>query len=85
MTLQLYLSPNGDRIIGTAETASATALILGIIAETGVPVYEGGTEIDWDSQQTETRNGNTIFICDAGDRWTFDQLLEHDHQSKLTL
>lgn len=85
MTSQVYQSPNGDLIVGTAETLSATALISGINPETGEPTYEGGTEIDWDAQQTTTLNGKTIFVCEVGKRWTFDQLQRADLASEPRL
>ncbi|WP_312470549.1 hypothetical protein [Rhizobium sp.] len=69
-----YISPNGTAIIGTAEKVLATARISDIDAETGLPVYEGGTEVHWDTQETLGRNGHILFVCEDGDEWTFAEL-----------
>lgn len=70
-----YLSPKGDEIEGTLDLIPGVALITGI-AENGEPEYAGETMVIWDNQTTQTRNGKTIFICTAGDEWTFDQLVK---------
>jgi hypothetical protein len=72
-----YLSPNGNVIVGTAETVLATALISDIDPDTGQPIHEGGTEVHWDTQETRERNGQILFVCDEGDEWTFDQLNQY--------
>ncbi|MGO4353794.1 hypothetical protein AB4Z25_17925 [Rhizobium sp. RAF36] len=71
-----YYSPNGSPIVGTAETILATARISDIDPVTGTPVYEGGTEIHWDTQETRHRNGKVLFVCDEGLEWEFDELTQ---------
>lgn len=68
-----FESPNGDAIIGTSETVRCTAIV-NSISEDGIPEYAGETEIDWDSQTTQERNGQILFICESGHEWTFKQL-----------
>lgn len=78
MTLRHYLSPNGDYIIGTSETILAIARISGISTDTEEPEYEGGTEINWNTQETVLREGKVLFVCQGGKEWTFDQLTPAD-------
>ena len=73
--MALYLSPHGDSIVGTSDIVRATALISGI-NDDGSPVYAGQSEIDWDSQATKTRDGCIVYLCEAGEEWTFDQLVK---------
>lgn len=75
MSTQAYYSPNGDLIVGTMERIYATARITGTDAETGMPNYEGGSDIGWDSQVTQIRDGKIVFVCETGEQWTFDQLV----------
>ncbi|MER9176225.1 hypothetical protein NKH72_21855 [Mesorhizobium sp. M0955] len=70
-----YVSPKGHDIVGTYERVYGIAQISEITAE-GEPVYAGGTKIDWDSQETLTRNGKRVFVDEGGDEWTFDQLVK---------
>lgn len=69
-----YLSPNGVPINGTLERLTGRAEISGIDPETGAPEYSGGTEIFYNDQQTVERGGMIVFLDEAGDEWTFDQL-----------
>lgn len=71
----IYISPTGKQIVGTAEKVLATAWISGIDPETQEPEYEGGTKIYWDTQETLERDGKTLFVCEDGEEWTFDQLV----------
>ncbi len=73
--MNTFFSPNGDRILGTSEKLLATALISGVDPETVAPIYEGGTEVHWDTQTTLQRHGKALFICESGNEWTFDQLV----------
>ncbi|RWJ03442.1 hypothetical protein [Mesorhizobium sp.] len=68
-----YVSPKGHDIVGTYERVYGVAQISDI-TDAGEPVYAGGTRLDWDSQETLTRNGTRIFLDEAGGEWTFDQL-----------
>lgn len=70
-----FNSPNGHRIVGTAEIVLATAWICMIDPTTQEPDYEGGTKIHWNTQETLKRNGQVLFVCTEGEEWTFDQLI----------
>lgn len=70
-----YKSPNGDLINGTAEKVLATAGITAI-NDDGTPIYDGETEIHWDTQETEIRDGKILYTCESGHEWTFDQLVK---------
>ncbi|MNF20738.1 hypothetical protein D3C87_686610 [compost metagenome] len=73
--MQNYVSPSGKAIVGTFEKLEAAAIISGINAD-GTPVYEGSTEVYWDTAVTATdEDGNILFIDEEGDTWIFDQLL----------
>jgi len=72
-----YRAPNGQQIIGTAEKVLCTASIDGI-DDDGLPDYAGGSEVHWDTQETQTRDGKILFVCENGDEWTFDQLTKVD-------
>ena len=72
---QQLRAPNGKLIVGTVEILRGTAIIMGV---TGVDAdgkytveYDGYTEVDWDSEQTErTLNGEwRIFEDEDGVRW----------------
>lgn len=69
-----YKSPTGSDIIGTSDTVLATATIQGI-EDDGTPVYAGGSNIHWDSQETRKLNGKILFLDESGCEWTFDQLI----------
>jgi len=71
-----FVSPEGFPIIGTAEVVLATARIAGIDPETQEPLYDGGTEIHWDTQETQHKDGQMLFVCSNGQDWTFDQLTQ---------
>lgn len=70
-----FQSPKGHDIVGTYERVYGIAPISEINDE-GEPVYAGGTRIDWDSQETLTRDGQRIFVDEDGGEWTFDQLVK---------
>lgn len=70
-----YQSPHGSPIVGTSDTVPVTAFIHGISYD-GKPDYQGSSEVYWDDQKTRTRGGKILFIDEAGDEWTFDQLTE---------
>lgn len=78
MPVQSYLSPNGDLIIGTAETISATALVSGINPDTESRFTKVELTSIGISQKTHTKAGHAIFVCEMGAYWTFDQLVSSD-------
>jgi hypothetical protein len=71
---QRYKTPHGELIIGTAEIVPACNRINGINPD-GTPNYDGqGTDLYWDDQVTQSINGMTIYLCESGQRWVFNQL-----------
>ena len=72
-----WRAPNGDAIVGTLEKLIGTALITDI-EDNGTPIFEGETKVDWDSQETVTRNDKIIFVDESGYEWTFDDLTKED-------
>jgi hypothetical protein len=68
---QLY-APNDKLIVGTAETVRAVANTTGW-SECGDPIYQGGSNVDWDSQSTRTLlvlGAETRIVVDEdGDEW----------------
>lgn len=75
-----YLSPTGSPITGTLERLSGRAEISSIDEATGTPEYSGGTDIFWDEQRTVERDGKIIYLDEAGDQWTFDQLVPEEDE-----
>ena len=73
-----FKAPNGSPIIGTLERLSGRAEAEHY-SETGVPEYDGSTEIFYDDQETVTRQiGDTVslvYLAQDGEDYTFDQLL----------
>lgn len=77
-------APTGSEIIGTLERLSGRA---GIVQgsyhrnDTGGIRFdwEGGTEIFWDSVETETIDGARLFLDRDGGQWTEDELILLDH------
>ena len=37
--------------------------------------WSGETEVDWDNQETVSRNGQRIFVDDVGDEWDEDSII----------
>ncbi|WP_457154731.1 hypothetical protein [Mesorhizobium sp. P5_C1] len=68
-----YLSPTGSPITGTLERLSGRANISSI-DENGQPEHSGGTDVFWDDMMTVTRDGKIVYLDEAGEEWTFDQL-----------
>lgn len=67
-----YYSPNGDEITGTLERIYAIAKLSGVrLTSSGdlEPEYCGDTEVLWDTQETETVEGEIIFVCEKGREW----------------
>ena len=73
------ISPEGTRIIGTLERLSGRAEIVpdsfranpqgGFTFE-----YEGTTEVFWDGQETEVRDGERVFLDEEGNEFTENTL-----------
>ncbi|WP_322075530.1 hypothetical protein [Burkholderia cenocepacia] len=67
---QLYTKDN-VRIIGTKEVVNATAIVAGF-DDHGQPIYQGGTDIDWDSQLSlDHDKGGFVLIGDDGEEYSF--------------
>jgi hypothetical protein len=80
--LSTYLSPKGSPIVGTLEIIHGVANCT--IHSDGTRTYDGGTDVDWDSQETVVRDGKVIFVDEDGEEWTFDQLkLEDDEDDGI--
>ena len=76
--MTIWKAPNGLEITATLEKLIGTCGISDISDE-GMPDYDGtGTTVDWDSQETATKDGKLIFLDSAGNEWTFDQLTKHE-------
>lgn len=68
-----WLSPHNAPIIGTYDTVPGTALI-NDISDDGEPEYAGETEMIWDDQTPQLRDGRIIFVDEGDGQWTFDRL-----------
>jgi hypothetical protein len=68
---QLY-SPTDKLIVGTADTVNAVANTTGW-SDCGDPIFQGGSDVDWDSQVTRTLpvdGAETRIVVDEdGDEW----------------
>lgn len=69
-----YYSPTGALIIGTRELLTGVAIINGI-SDDGEPEFEGTTEVEWDSQRTDTdASGGRLFVDENNSVWSFGSL-----------
>jgi hypothetical protein len=78
--IMIATSPTGVAIIGTLEMVPGTALITTDSFEKNAKGeitfdHDGETEIDWDGQETQTKNGKELFVDEDGGIWTEDQLV----------
>ncbi len=64
---QAYVKGTDIRIVGTLESIQGTAIVDGFDAN-GDPVYEGGTDIDWNTQTTERNDKGQIIFVDENDK-----------------
>jgi len=81
--MKTYKAPNGLEIIGTLETLTARAEIVGI-NDNGEPEYSGHTEVFWDEQRTVTKDEKYVFLDYDGNEWTFDQLVPENEVEEAT-
>ena len=72
------VSPEGDEIIGTLEIVEGTSCADVSLSKNGrLKVdYCGETDVDWNSQQTKTDNGERLFVCSRHMVWRESQVLE---------
>jgi hypothetical protein len=68
--MQAY-APNGAKIVGTIDRITAVANIAEGTWTEDEPdcdfEYTGDTDVDWDSQETLTRNGRRLFLDENGE------------------
>ncbi|MCK9540233.1 hypothetical protein [Dokdonella sp.] len=75
-----FVTPNGDRIIGTLETVEARANFedfgsIELHDDGSVELYYDGSDIFYDSMRTqEDRQGRMLYLDEHGATWTQDQL-----------
>ena len=72
-----YVSPTGKLIVGTLETTPCRCNIDGI-GDDGEVSYSGGSEMFYDETKAILRDGKPLFLDEAGEDWTFDQLKPAD-------
>lgn len=73
------ISPVGTRIVGTAETVSATAELVKDSFhrnDDGSIWYDhsGDSEVFWDSMTTNMEEGQIVFVDENGDEWLENQI-----------
>lgn len=71
-------APTGSAIVGTFERLTGTALITTPIRKPDGTIafdWDGGTEVDWDLQETETFDGETVFVDEYGNKWLGRELV----------
>src|SRR5690242_11799851 len=64
----ILVSKDGTRITGSFEQINGIANITDF-DENGDPNWEGGTDVDWDSQVSVQRDGEDIFVDEDGDKY----------------
>lgn len=78
--LGYFITPNGDRIIGTLETVEARANFeafggIELHDDGSVELYHDGSDIFYDSMRTqEDEQGRILYLDEHGVTWTQDQL-----------
>ena len=86
MAGRVLMSPDGSKIVGTLERVPAVANIAADSLKRNaegevVYVYEGGTDLTWDEQETVTREGQTVFVDEDGTEWLEGELIETPEES----
>ncbi len=78
------LSPEGNEIIGTLESVQGTARAAVEFTSDGklAVEYSGETEMDWDSQQAKTEDGERLFVCSQRKLWR-ESLLRAARESNV--
>lgn len=76
---KLY-APDGTEITGTYEKVFGEALIANFDVTRNADgtfdfAYAGGTEINWNSQVTVTRQGQRVFVDEDGGEWLENELV----------
>jgi hypothetical protein len=71
------VSPEGNNIIGTLDVVRGTARAEIQLNEKGALniEYLGETEVDWDSQETKTLDGERLFVCSQRKVWKENEVV----------
>jgi hypothetical protein len=78
----LFVGGTGVAIKGTLELAPGIAMLDASSVKVGPGTdgngewlfdYQGGTEIDWDCQETTRRDGEIVFVDENDDEWLASQ------------
>ena len=79
-------SPTGARIIGTSETVPGCALVqeVRLMDDGSLDVeYEGETEVFWDGQMNDRRDGERVWQDDNGKTWRESELFRVTDEALL--
>ena len=70
------VSPEGNEIIGTLDVVRGTARAdVALRSDTLNIEYRGETEMDWDSQETKTEDGERLFVCSQRKIWRENEVV----------
>jgi hypothetical protein len=75
--MKVAISPNGSPIVGTFEKVHAVAKTIITDRDANGELiwdHEGGSEIFWDSMETQTKDGKIVFLDVDGLEWTEDEI-----------
>lgn len=62
---------NGALIVGTVELVLGTCYFNSVVQSDGgaiLPAFGGETEINWDGQETEERDGQAVYVDSGGNK-----------------
>jgi hypothetical protein len=78
------ISPEGNQIIGTLEVVEGTARAdIGLSRNGRLKVeYCGETDVDWNTQQAKTEDGERLFVCSRHKVWRESQIVEATKASR---
>ena len=78
------ISPEGNQIIGMLEVVEGTARAdVGLSRNGRLKVeYCGETDVDWNTQQTKTEDGERLFVCSRHKVWRESQVVEATKASR---
>lgn len=80
-------SPTGKSLVGVREVLSSVAAIDCAALRSGKLTfqYDGGTDVDWNSQRPARRKGGHQFIDEAGEAWSEEEIIRHNTVTIPTL
>ena len=72
------VSPEGNEIVGTLEVVEGTARAdVGLSRNGRLKVeYCGETDVDWNTQQAKTEDGERLFVCSRHKVWRESQVVD---------